>query len=133
MIEPRQPQTEVWLFDDSAVTIVHCAMRLRQELELRLAGIAVALTLLDENAQLTWRKTGCCEKQQLARFLAAQLSLVAQQALLPSRLRGRSRSIQDATFFDDIEPLSAGKALAAARLKCSTPPHTEPTNDAATW
>ncbi len=41
------------LFDDSAVTIVHRAVRLRNELELDWPGIAVALTLLDENARLT--------------------------------------------------------------------------------
>ena len=39
MIEPRQPQRENWLFDDSAVTIVHRAVRLRKELELDWPGI----------------------------------------------------------------------------------------------
>lgn len=53
MIEPHQPQADTWLFDDSAVTIVHRAVRLRNELELDWPGIAVALTLLDENARLT--------------------------------------------------------------------------------
>ena len=52
MIEPHQPQADT-LFDDSAVTIVHRAVRLRNELELDWPGIAVALTLLDENARLT--------------------------------------------------------------------------------
>ena len=46
MIEPHQPQADTWLFDDSAVTIVHRAVRLRNELELDWPGIAVALTLL---------------------------------------------------------------------------------------
>jgi chaperone modulatory protein CbpM len=68
VIEPRQPQTEVWLFDDSAVMIVHRAMRLRRELELDWPGIAVALTLLDENARLT--RENRLLQQQLARFLA---------------------------------------------------------------
>ncbi len=53
MIEPHQPQADTGLFDDSAVTIVHRAVRLRNELELDWPGIAVALTLLDENARLT--------------------------------------------------------------------------------
>ena len=44
MIEPHQPQADTWLFDDSAVTIVHRAVRLRNELELDWPGIAVALT-----------------------------------------------------------------------------------------
>ena len=59
MIEPHQPQADTWLFDDSAVTIVHRAVRLRNELELDWPGIAVALTLLDENARLT-REIACC-------------------------------------------------------------------------
>ncbi|MCF6692250.1 chaperone modulator CbpM [Raoultella terrigena] len=67
MIEPRQPQTEVWLFDDSAVTIMHRAVRLRRELELDWPGIAVALTLLDENARLT--RENRLLHQQLTRFL----------------------------------------------------------------
>lgn len=38
MIEPRQPHRENWLFDDSAVTIVHRAVRLRKEPGAGLAG-----------------------------------------------------------------------------------------------
>lgn len=56
------------LFDDSAVTIVHRAVRLRNELELDWPGIAVALTLLDENARLT--RENRLLQQRLARFLA---------------------------------------------------------------
>ncbi|MEX7850776.1 chaperone modulator CbpM [Klebsiella pneumoniae] len=67
MIEPHQPQADTWLFDDSAVTIVHRAVRLRNELELD-SGIAVALTLLDENARLT--RENRLLQQRLARFLA---------------------------------------------------------------
>ena len=65
--EPRQPQRENWLFDDSAVTIVHRAVRLRKELELDWPGIAVALTLLDENARLS--RENQILQQRLARFL----------------------------------------------------------------
>lgn len=68
MIEPHQPQADTWLFDDSAVTIVHRAVRLRNELELDWPGIAVALTLLDENARLT--RENRLLQQRLARFLA---------------------------------------------------------------
>ena len=67
MIEPRQPQRENWRFDDSAVTIVHRAVRLRKELELDWPGIAVALTLLDENARLS--RENQILQQRLARFL----------------------------------------------------------------
>ncbi|HEY4467567.1 MAG TPA: chaperone modulator CbpM [Klebsiella sp.] len=67
MIEPRQPQRENWLFDDSAVTLVHRAVRLRKELELDWPGIAVALTLLDENERLS--RENQILQQRLARFL----------------------------------------------------------------
>mgnify|MGYP000243370019 CR=1 FL=1 len=67
VIEPRQPLTEVWLFDDSAMMIVHRAMRLRRELELDWPGIAVALTLLDENRRLS--RENCILQHRLARFL----------------------------------------------------------------
>lgn len=67
MIEPHQPG-RTRLFDDSAVTIVHRAVRLRNELELDWPGIAVALTLLDENARLT--RENRLLQQRLARFLA---------------------------------------------------------------
>ena len=67
VIEPHQPQAEAWLFDDSALVIVHRALRLRRELELDWPGIAVALTLLDENARLT--RENRLLQQQLARFL----------------------------------------------------------------
>ena len=48
VIEPHEDET----FDDHALTVMRRAVRLRQELELDWPGIAVALTLLEENAQL---------------------------------------------------------------------------------
>ncbi|MDQ4429657.1 chaperone modulator CbpM [Yokenella regensburgei] len=68
VIEPSQNQAERWLFDDRAVNIVHRALRLRRELELDWPGIAVAMTLLEENAQLV--KENRLLHQRLARFLA---------------------------------------------------------------
>lgn len=68
VIEPSQSQAERWLFDDRAVSIVHRALRLRRELELDWPGIAVAMTLLEENAQLV--KENRLLHQRLARFLA---------------------------------------------------------------
>ncbi|EHM51802.1 MAG: chaperone modulator CbpM [Yokenella regensburgei] len=67
VIEPSQNQAERWLFDDRAVSIVHRALRLRRELELDWPGIAVAMTLLEENAQLV--KENRLLHQRLARFL----------------------------------------------------------------
>lgn len=46
--EPHEDET----FDDRALTAMRCVARLRQELELSRLGIAVALTLLEENTQL---------------------------------------------------------------------------------
>ena len=82
MIEPHQPQAETWLFDDSAVTIVHRAVRLRNELELDWPGIAVALTLLDENARLT--RENRLLQQRLAQSACLQrggLAVVARELL----------------------------------------------------
>lgn len=67
VIEPSPPQGEIWLFDDHAVIVVTRAVRLRRELELDWPGIAVALTLLDENARLN--RQNQLLQQQLARFL----------------------------------------------------------------
>ena len=61
MIEPHEDET----FDDHALTVMRRAVRLRQELELDWPGIAVALTLLEENAQLR-QKTACCASACLA-------------------------------------------------------------------
>ena len=52
MIEPREDESAHWQFDDRALSVVRRALRLRQELALDWPGIAVALTLLEENAQL---------------------------------------------------------------------------------
>lgn len=67
MIEPRVSQAQEWLFDDHAAIVVHRAVRLRHELELDWPGIAVALTLLDENARLARENT--LLRQRLERFV----------------------------------------------------------------
>ncbi|HGN9372051.1 TPA: chaperone modulator CbpM [Citrobacter pasteurii] len=63
VVEPREDKT----FDDHALTVVQRALRLRQELELDWPGIAVALTLLEENAQL--RQENRLLRQRLSRFV----------------------------------------------------------------
>ncbi|WP_213132273.1 chaperone modulator CbpM [Citrobacter sp. FP75] len=68
MIEPGEDERADWLFDDRALTTVRRAMRLRQELALDWPGIAVALTLLEENAQL--RQENRLLRQRLSRFVA---------------------------------------------------------------
>ena len=64
VIEPREDET----FDDHALTVVQRALRLRHELALDWPGIAVALTLLEENAQL--RQENRFLRQRLSRFIS---------------------------------------------------------------
>ena len=64
VIEPHEDET----FDDHALTVMRRAVRLRQELELDWPGIAVALTLLEENVQL--RQENRLLRQRLSRFVA---------------------------------------------------------------
>ncbi|MEA1063461.1 chaperone modulator CbpM [Erwinia sp. HR93] len=52
MIAPQNVSARPWLFDDAAQAAMHRAQRLRRELELDWPGIAVALTLLEENQRL---------------------------------------------------------------------------------
>lgn len=68
VIEPREDDAAHWKFDDRALNVVKRALRLRQELELDWPGIAVALTLLEENAQL--RHENRLLRQRLSRFIA---------------------------------------------------------------
>ncbi|WP_260863921.1 chaperone modulator CbpM [Citrobacter sp. Marseille-Q6884] len=68
VIEPREDDAAHWQFDDRALNVVKRALRLRQELELDWPGIAVALTLLEENAQL--RHENRLLRQRLSRFIA---------------------------------------------------------------
>lgn len=67
VIEPGESQDSAWHFDDRAVTVVHRALRLRQELALDWPGVAVTLTLLDENERL--RQENRLLLQRLQRYL----------------------------------------------------------------
>jgi hypothetical protein len=67
VIEPSKAVGPAWHFDDRAVTIVHRALRLRRELALDWPGIAVTLTLLDENARL--KQENRLLLQRLQRYL----------------------------------------------------------------
>ncbi|HHL2823586.1 TPA: chaperone modulator CbpM [Citrobacter murliniae] len=68
VVEPREDETAHWQFDDHALAVVQRALRLRQELELDWPGIAVALTLLEENAHL--RQENRLLRQRLSRFIS---------------------------------------------------------------
>ncbi|MEW5560393.1 chaperone modulator CbpM [Enterobacter asburiae] len=67
VIEPDTGTDKCWLFDDRAVTIVHRALRLRRELALDWPGIAVTLTLLEENERL--KQENRLLLQRLGRYL----------------------------------------------------------------
>ncbi len=67
VIEPYAEATDSWQFDDHAATVVQRALRLREELALDWPGIAVALTLLEENTHL--RQENRLLRQRLARFI----------------------------------------------------------------
>lgn len=66
ILEPSGPTPEQWQFDASALAIVKRALRLRRELEIEWAGIALALQLLDELEQL--RTDNDQLRRRLSRF-----------------------------------------------------------------
>lgn len=52
ILEPAGTSPEQWFFDGQALSIARRALRLRQDLELEWAAIALAMQLLDERDQL---------------------------------------------------------------------------------
>ncbi|HCH51723.1 MAG TPA: chaperone modulator CbpM [Proteus sp.] len=68
VIEPLERETQEWFFDDNAVTVMHRALKLHKELALDWHGIAIALTLLEENDQL--KQDNKYLRQQLMRFIS---------------------------------------------------------------
>lgn len=69
VVEPQLTETEHWIFADNDVVIVHRAVRLRHELALDWPGVAMVLTLLDDNHTLR------CENHRLQQRLARFISL----------------------------------------------------------
>ncbi|HBJ7936293.1 TPA: chaperone modulator CbpM [Salmonella enterica subsp. enterica serovar Goldcoast] len=68
VIEPYEDDNPDWQFDDRAASVVQRALRLREELALDWPGIAVALTLLEENSRL--REENRLLLQRLSRFIS---------------------------------------------------------------
>ncbi|EAA8471597.1 chaperone modulator CbpM [Salmonella enterica subsp. enterica] len=68
VIEPYEDDSADWQFDDRAASVVQRALRLREELALDWPGIAVALTLLEENSRL--REENRLLLQRLSRFIS---------------------------------------------------------------
>lgn len=72
VIEPKRTATEHWIFAEADIVIVHRAVRLHRELELDWPGIAMVLTLLDDNRSL--RNKNCQLEQRLAKFITRELN-----------------------------------------------------------
>lgn len=72
VVEPQLTQTEHWLFAENDVVIVHRAARLRRELALDWSGIAIVLTLLENNCSLRREKIEL--EQRLAKFISNELN-----------------------------------------------------------
>lgn len=70
VITPLPPDDRRWLFDYRALHCLQRAQRLRAELDLDWAGVAMALTLLDKLDAL--KKENDRLHRQLERFLAAE-------------------------------------------------------------
>lgn len=68
VIEPYEDDNTDWQSDDRAASVVQRALRLREELALDWPGIAVALTLLEENSRL--REENRLLLQRLSRFIS---------------------------------------------------------------
>lgn len=67
VIEPYDFEVKPWQFDDQAINVAQRALRLRRELALDWPGIAVALTLLEENERL--RQENRLLRQRIGRFI----------------------------------------------------------------
>lgn len=66
ILEPNGATPEQWLFDVPALAVARRALRLKQDLELEWAAIALALQLLDELEQL--REENRQLRSRLSRF-----------------------------------------------------------------
>jgi len=56
ILEPAGTQRDAWRFPGNSLTRAHIAMRLQQDLHINLAGVALALDLLDEIDMLKTRQ-----------------------------------------------------------------------------
>ena len=66
ILQPSGQTPEDWLFDANALAVAKRALRLRRDLEIEWAGIALALELLAELEQV--RRENSHLKQRLSRF-----------------------------------------------------------------
>lgn len=72
VIEPQLTQTKHWIFAENDVVIVHRAACLRRELALDWSGIAIVLTLLENNRSL--RNENIQLERRLAKFISSELN-----------------------------------------------------------
>lgn len=66
ILQPSGSTPAQWLFDASALAVAKRALRLRQDLEIEWAGIALVLELMTELEQV--RRENSHLKQRLSRF-----------------------------------------------------------------
>lgn len=66
IIQPHDMQATEWQFDDEVVAEIARATRLRRDLQINWAGVALALELLDEVNTL--RRENCELRRRLKRF-----------------------------------------------------------------
>jgi chaperone modulatory protein CbpM len=52
ILDPAGDSTPVWRFESASITIVARVQRLQSDLRLNIPGVAVVLSLVDENARL---------------------------------------------------------------------------------
>ncbi|MGO4910331.1 chaperone modulator CbpM [Pseudorhodobacter sp. W20_MBD10_FR17] len=55
ILDPQGEGRAVWRFESTSITIVHKVQRLQRDLRLNMPGVAVVLSLADENAALKRR------------------------------------------------------------------------------
>ncbi len=67
IVEPRGELPETWVFDARMVAVTNKAVRLRRELDIDWAGVAVALELMDRLEELGTENAHL--RQQLSRFI----------------------------------------------------------------
>ncbi|MGC8201429.1 chaperone modulator CbpM [Aliiroseovarius sp. PTFE2010] len=66
ILEPEGPDPSVWRFAGASIAVVHRVRRLQKDLALNLAGVAIVLVLVEENAALKRRLSQFDEEAALS-------------------------------------------------------------------
>ncbi|WP_294608026.1 chaperone modulator CbpM [Roseovarius sp.] len=57
ILEPAGPDRSAWIFESTSLSVIQTVQRLQSDLRINLPGVAVVLTLAEENARLARRLT----------------------------------------------------------------------------